>query len=78
MKHLQSFENFLHESKAEALFRKGDEVTIKDLYGSGKKYSGKDGVITSEPMEYTNGKYAYMVKVGRSEVEFNEYELNNK
>ena len=40
------------------------------------KYSGKDGLIASDPMEHSNGKFSYMVKINRNEIEFDENELN--
>lgn len=83
MKHIQTFDSFLNEQtlnegKAEPLFKKGDEVVIGQVGGSAKKYAGKDGVISSAAMSYSNGKYSYMVKVGRTEIEFDEIELNSK
>lgn len=50
---------------------KGDKVTIKSgLYGSGKKYGGKSGVITS-----TSSDGYCMVKLHGREVEFRQNEL---
>lgn len=76
MKHLQTFESFLNEGKMEPLFKKGDSVKVKTVYGGVKKYSGKDGLIASDPMEHSNGKFSYMVKINRNEIEFDENELN--
>jgi hypothetical protein len=76
MKNLQTFEEFLNEGKIEPLFKKGDSVKVKTVYGGVKKYSGKDGVIASDPMEHSNSKFSYMVKINRNEIEFDENELN--
>ena len=76
MKHLQTFESFLNEGKMEPLFKKGDSVKVKTVYGGVKKYSDKDGLIASDPMEHSNGKFSYMVKINRNEIEFDENELN--
>ena len=77
MKNLHTFEEFLNESKKQALFAKGDEVTIttSSLDAKAKKYNGKKGRIVLDPMTYSDGSIAYMVKVGNSEVEFRETEL---
>ena len=76
MNNLQTFDEFLNESKATPLFKKGDSVKVKTVYGGVKKYSGKDGLIASDPMEHSNGKFSYMVKINRNEIEFDENELN--
>lgn len=65
------------ENKQLPLFNVGDRVEIKELLGSGKKYSGREGVILEEPLELSNGKFSYMVKVGNKTVEFQEYELTD-
>jgi len=77
MKHIHTFESFLNEGKSEPLFKKGDEVTIStsSADANAKKYNGKKGIVALDPMEYSNGAYSYLVKVGRSEVEFSEMEL---
>jgi hypothetical protein len=70
-------ESLFNEGKSHPLFKKGDEVTITLSYAddSAKKYNGKKGIVSMDPMEYSNGTYSYMVKVGRNEVEFRETEL---
>jgi hypothetical protein len=74
--HREGLKESVNEGKIEPLFKKGDSVKVKTVYGGVKKYSGKDGVIASDPMEHSNSKFSYMVKINRNEIEFDENELN--
>ncbi len=77
MKYVHTFDQFLHESKKEPVFLIGDQVIIANVGGSSKKYNGLKGIVSSNPMQYSNGTYSYMVKVGRREIEFRETELQS-
>lgn len=72
-KEIEILDSRIAENEAKKIgtprFSKGDKVAATMDVGC------RNGIIAEEPLKWSNGKFTYMVKVGRKEIEFAEFEL---